>query len=237
MPTDNNKTSTATVEEATCALANLGVTGAIDLSVEHDPDLILGWCRWAEDGRRAGQNIQPGLIVMKIRREEQPPKRGTSATATAAERKHAEFRQRFRAKVLPFPPGSVCEKHATAERRRRRAKGMEEWDDLFPEDRPADAVAPIEVELCAGDLIVTARAGMVLMAQCDRCGEEIGYPLRAIAVLPDAPLAQGRKLPDAPAPPTPPEGWFRGESDGLRKLDPAAAIRDVEPVAAEASAA
>lgn len=221
----NDTSSTATVEEATVALANLGVTGAIDICLQHDPAVVLGWCAWAEERRRNNQPVGTGLLVSSIRRGGPPPQPGVATARASAERRHAEFRQRFRAKVLPFPPGSVCETHAAAERRRRQSRAMAALDDIFPEDRDPSELPPVEIDLCDGELIVTDRSGMVLAAQCDTCGEQIGYPLRAITLLPDRPLAVGREIPGSPSPSR--REWTAGDPDGLRRLDPMASVRGV----------
>lgn len=232
MTSENGTTTTATVEDAIGALAHLGVTGSASIGTSHDPDLILGWCQWAEERRRNGQKVGTGLIVASIRSGEQPPKRGVSASAGASGRKLAERVARFRERALPFPPGSVCETHAAAELRRRSRDAVADVD-LFPEDRESDAAAPADDRvLCDGDLVVVDRSGMVLTARCDACRESWTYPPRALAVLPSRPSALGRRLPPSPAPVMRDGGWFRGERDGLRRLDPAVVIRDVQLVEA-----
>src|SRR5579872_6783360 len=108
----NEKTTTATVEEAIDALADLGVTGSVELGTTYDADAIVGWCRWAAERRQNGQQISTGLIVSKLRKGEPPPRTNRPSSHTAREQKWAELRARFRELVLPFPPGSVAEKHA-----------------------------------------------------------------------------------------------------------------------------
>lgn len=232
MTSENDTTTTATVEDAISALAHLGVTGSASIGTAHDPAIILGWCQWAEERRRAGQQVGTGLIVRNIRSGDKPPQRGVSASASAPGRKLAERVARFRERALPFPPGAVSETHATAELR-RRSRDHVAAVDLFPEDRKTDAPAPPDDRVkCDGDLVVVDRSGMVVTVRCDTCREEWTYPPRALSVLPPGPLAVGRRLPSEPEPVTRDGGWLRGqrhehehgEEDGLRSFNPLAAL-------------
>ncbi len=226
--TFENGTPTVTTEDAIAALANLGVTGSVSIGTNHDPELILAWCQWAEERRQAGgKQIGTGLLLNNIRSGERPPRRTGSVSAAATEHKRADQRARFRERVLPFPPGSVCETHADAEMRRRTSTlcgGV--FDDLFPEDSADELMAPSDIGLCDGELVVVARAWMVLTAVCDTCRETVSYPLRALGVLPATPLATGRVIPPGLDPPKPPDGgWFVGEPDELKKFDPTRGLR------------
>lgn len=213
--TYDRKTSTATVEEAIVALADLGVTGSADLGSSHDPDLVVGWCRWAKERRDSGQDIGTGLVVRNIKLGEAPPKNVTRTVRDRdreLERLQAERRARFDAIAARFPEGSVTETCADAERRRLRRRGV----DPPPED-----------QLCPGGLVVIDTTGMVLAVRCDECGEETTYPWRALNVLPDKAVLS--HCPEPPRPAAVPAGAMAASlARSLKRFNPKVILGRIE---------
>lgn len=165
--------ATSTVEEAIMALADLGVTGSIDIAAAHDPDLILGWCRWAAERRQHGQQVGTGLIVSGIRRGEQPPGSGHTSPSS----KRAERQARFEEYAQRFPAGSITESHRELQQRRWRDDGE---------------------EACGGYLVVVRTSYPTIEARCSACAFEVAYPLRALGVLPPEPAQTGCPEPRRP---------------------------------------
>ena len=149
--------TTATVEEAIAELVNLGVTGSIDIGTMYDPDLILGWCRWAKERREHGQQVGTGLIVRNIRGGERPPLQGPSDRTPKVD----QLREKFGRYARRLPVGGVVESHQRLHSRR------------WPDD---------ELD-CGGALRAFDVKFPVVAVECDKCGFTAAYTARSLPAI------------------------------------------------------
>lgn len=99
--------------------------------------------------------VRTGLLVQRLRA-------GGIDTAPAPEFSRQQQNQlRFQEYADRWPEGSTIEPHARLQARR------------YPEDDP-----------CPGQLVVFEALYPSLIAECDACGFEVGYPLRALNTIP-----------------------------------------------------
>lgn len=114
----------------------------------------------------ARQNVGPGLLARWIR-DQEFPEEGAPVVD-----KRAQLEARFADYAARYPEGSITEPHARLQTR----KGYHE-------------------DACPGNLVVFDVLDLVIMAECDACGEEWSYTARTLHLLGPPQLRRVEGLP------------------------------------------